>query len=404
MAMVDLKADIVVIGAGVAGLWLHRRLNDLGYYAILLDRAGLGGGQTLSSQGIIHGGSKYTLSGMMTSSASAISAMPDRWQRCMDAEGEIDLSGVRVLSANQFMWSTSALSSKLTSFFGSKVINGNIQQLSPEHYPLAFQSDQFNGNLYRLNEAVVDVPSLVERLSGKWRRRMLQLPQDYEFERNTQGLVAGIKVADQLQINASQFVLSSGEGNQSLLAKLSMDTPKMQRRPVHMILAKGKSLPPIYAHCIGASAKPLVTITTHYHSDGDPVWYIGGKLAEEAVDTGADDLIAEAETTLSRLLPWVDMNDVNWATHKINRAEPAQSNLLRPDTAFVKSVNNVHVAWPTKLALTPDLVDRFEINLTEQHIQPDAGLNHKQIDQAIPAEFAATQAENLWEKLFHGLR
>ena len=225
--MVELKADIVVIGAGIAGLWLHRRLNDLGYYTILLDRAGLGGGQTLSSQGIIHGGSKYTLSGMMTASASAISAMPDRWQRCMEAEGEIDLSGLRVLSANQFMWSTTALSSKLTSFFGSKAVNGKIQQLSPEHYPLAFQSKQNNGSLYRLNEAVVDVSSLVEQLSGKWRQRMLQLPQEYEFERNAQGLVAGLKVADKLQISASQFVLSSGEGNQSLLTELSMDKPKM---------------------------------------------------------------------------------------------------------------------------------------------------------------------------------
>ena len=402
--MVELKADIVVIGAGIAGLWLHRRLNDLGYYTILLDRAGLGGGQTLSSQGIIHGGSKYTLSGMMTASASAISAMPDRWQRCMEAEGEIDLSGLRVLSANQFMWSTTALSSKLTSFFGSKAVNGKIQQLSPEHYPLAFQSKQNNGSLYRLNEAVVDVSSLVEQLSGKWRQRMLQLPQEYEFERNAQGLVAGLKVADKLQISASQFVLSSGEGNQSLLTELSMDKPKMQRRPLHMILAKGKNLPSIYAHCIGASTKPLATITTHYHSDGDPVWYIGGKLAEEGVDAAADDLIAEAETTLPRLLPWVDLNNVSWATHKINRAEPALSRLLRPDTAYGNSVGNVHIAWPTKLALAPDLVDRFEIELAEQNIQPDSGLNHQQIDQAMPAEFAATQAENLWERSFHGVR
>jgi hypothetical protein len=232
---------------------------------------------------------------------------------------------------------------------------------------------------------------------------MLQLPQDYEFERNAQGLVIGLKVADKLQISASQLVLTSGEGNQSLLAKLSMDEPKMQRRPLHMILAKGKNLPSIYAHCIGASAKPLATITTHYHSDGDPVWYIGGKLAEDCVDTGADDLIAEAQTTLAKLLPWVDLNNVSWATHKINRAEPAQSNLLRPDTAYVYSVGNVHIAWPTKLALAPDLVDRFEIKLTEQNIQPDAGLNHKQIDQAMPAEFTTTQAENLWERSFHGV-
>ncbi len=402
--MVELKADIVVIGAGIAGLWLHRRLNDLGYYTILLDRAGLGGGQTLSSQGIIHGGSKYTLSGMISASASAIAAMPDRWRRCLVAEGEIDLSKVRVLSPNQFMWSTDTLSSKLTSFFGSKAVNGKIQQLSPEHYPLAFQSEQFNGRLYRLNEAVVDVPSLVEQLSSKWRQRILQLPENSQFEQDSQGRVASVKMADKLQIVASQFVLSSGEGNESLLAKLSLDKPRMQRRPLHMILAKGKNLPPIYAHCIGASAKPLATITTHYHSDGEPVWYIGGKLAEEGVATEAEDLIAETESSLARLLPWVDLSHVSWTTHKVNRAEPAQHNLLRPDTAYVNSVGNVHIAWPTKLALAPDLVDRFETKLTKQNIEPNEDLDHRRIDLQMPAEFTATQAENLWERSFHGVR
>jgi hypothetical protein len=51
-------------------------------------------------------------------------------------------------------------------------------------------------------------------------------------------------------------------------------------------------------------------------------------------------------------------------------------------------VGNVHIAWPTKLALAPDLVDRFEIELAEQNIRPDSGLNHQQIDQAMPTEFA----------------
>ena len=112
------QQNILIIGGGIAGLWTFHRLMQAGFDVLLLEKNALGSGQTMASQGIIHGGSKYTLSGMMTASASAISAMPDRWQRCMEAEGEIDLSGLRVLSANQFMWSTTALSSKLTSFFG----------------------------------------------------------------------------------------------------------------------------------------------------------------------------------------------------------------------------------------------------------------------------------------------
>ncbi|PWG73537.1 FAD-dependent oxidoreductase, partial [Enterococcus hirae] len=43
-----LNTDVVIIGAGIAGLWLHHRLNDLGYHALLLENGQIGQGQTLS--------------------------------------------------------------------------------------------------------------------------------------------------------------------------------------------------------------------------------------------------------------------------------------------------------------------------------------------------------------------
>ena len=50
--------DIVIFGGGIAGLWLLNRLQQQGLDVILLESAGLGGGQSLASQGIIHGGLK----------------------------------------------------------------------------------------------------------------------------------------------------------------------------------------------------------------------------------------------------------------------------------------------------------------------------------------------------------
>lgn len=49
------EADVVVIGGGIAGLWLFRTLSTLGYQTLLLERDSLGGGQTIKSQGIVHG-------------------------------------------------------------------------------------------------------------------------------------------------------------------------------------------------------------------------------------------------------------------------------------------------------------------------------------------------------------
>ena len=83
------STDIVIFGGGIAGLWLLNRLRDEGYQAILLETNGLGSGQTLASQGIIHGGLKYALGGNLTGAANVIASMPAHWRRCLDGTGDV---------------------------------------------------------------------------------------------------------------------------------------------------------------------------------------------------------------------------------------------------------------------------------------------------------------------------
>ena len=52
------STNIVIFGGGIAGLWLLNRMQNEGYRPILFETEALGGRQTLSSQGIIHGGLK----------------------------------------------------------------------------------------------------------------------------------------------------------------------------------------------------------------------------------------------------------------------------------------------------------------------------------------------------------
>ncbi|MBT6059135.1 MAG: FAD-dependent oxidoreductase, partial [Gammaproteobacteria bacterium] len=99
------STDIAIFGGGIAGLWLLNRFQAAGYQAILLDTGGLGSGQTLASQGIIHGGLKYALSGSLSNSANTIAGMPQRWRQCLSGEDEVDLTDCRVLSENYYMWS-----------------------------------------------------------------------------------------------------------------------------------------------------------------------------------------------------------------------------------------------------------------------------------------------------------
>ena len=83
--------DVIVLGGGIAGLWIGNRLRQAGYNLIVIEKEKLGAGQTLAAQGMIHGGQKYVLQGIVTPHATAAARMPQRWQACFMGEGDVDL-------------------------------------------------------------------------------------------------------------------------------------------------------------------------------------------------------------------------------------------------------------------------------------------------------------------------
>lgn len=392
-----LSTDVVIIGAGIAGLWLHHRLNDLGYHALLLEKGQIGQGQTLSSQGIIHGGSKYALNGILSKASQVISTMPARWKACLDGQGDIDLSAVTKLADSQLLWSKDRLSSKMVSFFASKALRSRMQTVAQKDRPAFFADPAFKGALYELDEPVLDVPTLLSELVRPWHQRMLAVPANTNYQWLRSGdTLQSLVIGDEFQIDAQQFVLTAGEGNEAILASLEHPSPEMQRRPLQMVLCKSKHadmpLPMIYAHSLGSGSKPIATISSHQDKSGNVIWYIGGNIAEEGVGKAADTLVEEAEKLLADILPWVNLPELDWATHPVNRAEPKQSSLSRPDSAFVSTDNNLHVCWPTKLALAPDLADQAIAALDK------AGLTagkHQNPDYPQPVI-----AQSLWDRAF----
>jgi len=363
-----ISTDVLIVGAGVAGLWLNARLRRLGYSTVLVENASLGGGQSLKSQGIIHGGAKYALHGALTGASEAIADMPRRWREALAGSGELDLSGVQVLSQAHYLWSPGTLAGNLTSFFASKAVRGRVDQVKGNDLPPALQDKAFKGKVYRLAELVVDTPSVIQCLAQLGGDGLLA-GQSVEPLRENGGL-AGLRV-DGREIRARRVVLSAGGGTAALLQNLGVDQPAMQRRPLHMIIAKGATLKPLYAHCLGGGTKPRITVTTHPARDGQWVWYLGGDIAEaDGVARTPEQQIATARNELAQLLPWVDLSQVQWATLRVDRAEPAQSGLVRPDNAFLAEQGALLVGWPTKLALAPDFSDRVIASLDRDGIKP----------------------------------
>ena len=83
-------------------------------------------------------------------------------------------------------------------------------------------------------------------------------------------------------------------------------------------------------------------------------------MAEKGVGLSPETVIKKAKNELRELMPWVNLENAEWAALPIERAEPKQRNFARPDKAFAgvtKNHSNIIVAWPTKLTLCPNLAD-----------------------------------------------
>lgn len=389
----QINTDVVIVGGGIAGLWLNARLHQLGYSTLLIERDSLGGGQSVRSQGIIHGGTKYTLAGTLTGASEAIAGMPKRWRDCLAGMGELDLTSIKVLSPHHYLWSPGNIAGNLMSFFASKALRSRVQLVKGNDLPIALQNSQFKGKAYRLDEIVLDIPSVIQRLVELSDKRVCKAKQIVPLSPIKQGEKFCIK-ADDIEIQTQQIILSAGEGNGQLIKTFGLTKPVMQVRPLHMVLVKSPALKPLFAHCLGVGVKPRVTITTHRHRDGSLIWYIGGELAEEAgVARNEAAQIEHAKIELAKLVPWIDLTLAQWATLRVNRAEPAQTNLMRPDSAFINVQAPIIIGWPTKLALAPDFADQCITSLQHQGIKPSEL-------KSLPVLPMPPIAETAWNVLF----
>ena len=387
-----LDTDICIIGGGIAGLWLNARLRQAGYQSLLVERGALGGGQSVKSQGIIHGGIKYALGGKLNAATEAIAGMPERWRSCLAGEGELDLRGVRVLSEHHYLWSPGSLISNLAGFFASKALRGRVEQVKGKALPTVFNDPAFRGKVYQLGELVLDVPSAITRLAELSGDGLIADSSPHVL-RADDGSISGVQLHG-ATIRAQRYGLTAGEVSDALMQEWGESEPAMQRRPLQMVLIKGADLPPLFAHCLGASPKPRLTVTTHPCEDGQWCWYLGGELAEQGVNQTADALIDAAKRELAELLPWINLENCQWTTLPVNRAEPAQSGLVRPDNAYVQAKGNALISWPTKLALAPNLSDLVLEELTRQQVKPQA-------HPALPSDLPRPRvAEPIWDMCF----
>ena len=343
----------IIVGGGIAGLWLALECQSRGIACCVLEQGALGQAQTLASQGMIHGGTKYALDGVLSQAATVIGAMPSRWLDALAGRGSVNLAGVQLHRSDQLLWSTDSLTSQLVGFFASKAMASRMQRIHPDDEP-GFGDAGFRGMLYRLNEPVIDVASCLSVMSEQLHGCIFQAQVQSLVWKGDR--VIGVET-DGGRLDGDTVILTAGEGTEALLADSPHQDIRMQRRPLAMVAARlVHPTIPIFGHHIGFGSKPKLTVSTH-HAAAHQTLYLGGQLAEDGVNLSDDAQITQGIEALQTSIGWRQFDIIDLSVIRVTRAEPATGQGHRPDTAAVFPRKGLIVAWPTKLALAPALAD-----------------------------------------------
>lgn len=356
------KADIVIFGAGIAGLWLHALLKTRGYNSLLLETHCIGGVQTIGSQGILHSGLKYAFAGKVNKLAKSISAMPDRWRKCLSGDGELDLTAVQVQAETQQLMIPSGFMGGLIKLVTQKTLGGSVRAIPKEEWSDDVRKTGFKGQLIYMDEPVLNIPSLITALASPYRDSIKKINwNDISFDKNA------VKIGDKT-IHADHIIFTAAQSNHGIARQLGHDHGlKTQKRPLLMGMMRPAPFP-LFAHLVGKSDKPVATITSHSDKNGDLVWYLGAQVAERPKEDNPDLVFNAAKAAFSKYLPKLDLGGVEWNTWGVDRIEGhSDTDGWMPDTPVVHSYENFHYCWPTKLTFAPLLSDAIFSKLDLDH-------------------------------------
>ncbi len=409
--------SVVVFGGGIAGLWTLDALRREGVDARLLTNAPLGTGQTIQSQGILHGGGKYLQDPWMLvhspllalrslGLAREASAQPARWQAAM-AGGTPDLRAVRLRGAQCLLWlSKRGAGGRLAGLrwldlaARMGIIAARPRLLGRAGWPDALRDAA--SAVYEMAEPVVDVGSVTRALAEPHRDRIHLIdpgPESTNLRLDRAG--AGWRIeSGSLKLDAGSVVLTAGKGNAALLNRAGIAGVKMQVRPLCMFLVRG-NLPVLHGHCSTLSPKPLFTVTSVQSADGSTVWQVGGGIAEKhAATPDHATAIRDAAALLNRELPGLDHGRLEWAVYRAERAEPATGAGGIPGSAYAaQPAPGLILGWPVKLVLAPALADRV-VELVMQGYNEDAEVPSPGSAAPFPGYATPPWEEASWSRGF----
>ncbi len=360
------RPSVLIIGGGIAGLYLRWYLASRGYRVTLAEHTALGDGQTIASQGILHRGVKYALSNRAAAASDALADAQLAWDQHFRGESSLDLSHLRPHTDTMYLWTRpglfAAMAGSVTGTAASLAMKSGVKRLSREEFPAHFEDAPRGTHVWEVQERCLNIAELLAALRDCVTAPIIKA-------HGTIGQMAASAKADAV-------ILSSGTGNEGLIRSLGVDPlVRCQKRPLHMLMMSHAPFG-MFGHCLQElSDKPRLTITSSSNEPGC-TWYIGGNIAETGVTRSEAEQIDAARTELEACMPWIKAPEGRWSTLRIDRAEAKTPDGHRPDGPVAMRIEQemldvpVFALWPTKLALVPALATLTHEQLLGVRLSP----------------------------------
>lgn len=366
-----MRLDAVIFGGGAAGLWLLDRLSRDGHHVVLLESRGLGAGETVGSQAILHVGRSSTVNGLSERVVKPLRELPNLWRDALLGRIVPNLTRTRLRSECCYLWQAESSGPQVAAARGRQTAHGDSESLSDDERPAALA--EVAGPVRRLPEQVICPASYLADLADQYRDRLLLIDaeQGLRFRLNSPGEVDAIQLTSPsdgrtLELRPRQVIFTAGTGNARLRELVGLSVETLPSRPLQMVLARG-NLPELNGHCVEGAAT-IVTVTSDIDDDGRTIWQIGGRLARDGFQLDPHAQTECVREELARILPSLDLRAIEWSTYRLDRAEGESESGSRREAIQVFCAGNVTTGCPTKLVLAPVLAEEIADRASSPYI------------------------------------
>jgi glycine/D-amino acid oxidase-like deaminating enzyme len=341
-------ADVIVVGAGAAGLLATARLRRMGLGVAIIERDGFGSGQSNHSHGYLHRGHIYLKPSELL--VQELGRGADAWAVTMSAHG------IQPETASSYLCFTNAYEAE-------------VAEQAWSSRGLAFSETRIPGSLreaafartFQTNEQSFDFTTWLARASEELHNDagVTFVRGDAVGMEREGDLVTTVRVrhpdGSTSRLDASFVVLCAGTGNLALSSTVTRFRGHAHNRTSLMLVLTGSELERLSVVAHGHETRGLFIVSRTI--DGEPVWLVSNYIsfAGTAISEAASRLwLRDIRRSLERYTTGLDDPGARWGVYVAPKGELRNvRNTLDTHSVQRYGLSNLCVAAPTKLTLAP---------------------------------------------------